>query len=110
MWNVPTKRQLNSIPGLYQTEHVPVADKIIHMHFFISGCDWYAVEFDGEDAFKHLVEVVRRERTVNGRVLEPLVVHREALGQIFAQAFRGPLPKLNAASGAHPVANGEDDV
>jgi hypothetical protein len=21
------------------------------MHFFLSGCDWYAVEFDGEDVF-----------------------------------------------------------
>jgi len=51
MWNVPTKRQLNSIPGLYQTEHVSAKEKIIHMHFFIGGCDWYAVEFDGEDVF-----------------------------------------------------------
>ena len=24
---------------------------LIHMHFFIGGCDWYAAEFDGEDTF-----------------------------------------------------------
>jgi len=26
-------------------------DKIIHLHFFIAGCDWYAVEWDGDDLF-----------------------------------------------------------
>lgn len=51
MWNQPTRRELNRIPGLYQTEHVPVEDKLIYMHFFIGGCDWYAAEYDGEDLF-----------------------------------------------------------
>lgn len=51
MWNAPTARELSRIPGLYQNEHVPVTDKIIYMHFFIRGCDWYAAEFDGNDLF-----------------------------------------------------------
>lgn len=51
MWNAPTVQELSRIPGLYRNEHVPAADKIIHMHFFIGGCDWYAAEFDGEDLF-----------------------------------------------------------
>lgn len=51
MWNAPSKEQLSRIPGLYETEHVKAKDKLIHMHFFIGGCDWYAAEFDGEDLF-----------------------------------------------------------
>jgi len=51
MWNEPTKKQLNRIPRLYETESIPLKDKIVHMHFFILGCDWYVTEFDGEDIF-----------------------------------------------------------
>ncbi len=51
MWNKPTKRELRQLPGLYKTEKIPARDKVIHMHFFIGGCDWYAAEFDGEDTF-----------------------------------------------------------
>ena len=51
MWNAPSKTQLDQIPRLYQTEHAPLGEKIIHLHFFIGGCDWYVAEFDGEDMF-----------------------------------------------------------
>jgi hypothetical protein len=51
MWNEPTKKQLDKIPGLYETEETPLKDKIVHMHFFIHGCDWYVAEFDGEVLF-----------------------------------------------------------
>lgn len=51
MWNVPTPEKLATIPRLYETENVPSNDKIIHLHFFIGGCDWYVAEFDGEDLF-----------------------------------------------------------
>lgn len=51
MWNQPTGQELSRIPGLYQTEHVPAADKIIHMHFFLGASDWFAVEYDGVDLF-----------------------------------------------------------
>lgn len=51
MWNVPTKERLNKIPPLYETEPIPLKDKLIHLHFFIFGCDWFIAEFDGMDLF-----------------------------------------------------------
>lgn len=51
MWNAPSDEQLNKIPKPYETESIPLEDKLIYMHFFIGGSDWYAVEFDGEDQF-----------------------------------------------------------
>ena len=51
MWNIPSKEQLGTIPGLYETEAIPLADKLIHLHFFIASCDWYIAEYDGDDLF-----------------------------------------------------------
>ena len=51
MWNTPNKERLAKIPKLYQTENIPLKDKLIYLHFFIGGCDWYVAEFDGEDLF-----------------------------------------------------------
>ena len=46
MWNKPTENQLNRIPKLYATENIPSKDKIIYLHFFIGGSDWYIAEYD----------------------------------------------------------------
>ena len=51
MWNIPSKDRLSKIPRLYQTEETPLAEKLIHLHFFLGGCDWYIAEYDGEDLF-----------------------------------------------------------
>ena len=52
MWNTPTTKELERLPRLYENEKKPSLDQvIIHMHFFLGGCDWYAAEFDGEDLF-----------------------------------------------------------
>ena len=51
MWNEPSKEQLDKLPRLYETEDVPLKDKLIHIHFFLGGCEWYIVEYDGEDLF-----------------------------------------------------------
>ena len=51
MWNVPSKELLEKIPKLYETEDIPLAEKIIYMHFFVGGCDWFIAEFDGDDLF-----------------------------------------------------------
>jgi len=51
MWNIPNKKRLAEIPKLYETENTPLKDKLIHLHFFIAGCDWYIAEYDGEDLF-----------------------------------------------------------
>lgn len=51
MWNIPSKERLDRIPLLYETENIPLRDKLIHLHFFIGGCDWYIAEYDGDDLF-----------------------------------------------------------
>ena len=51
MWNKPSQGQLNLITRLYETEHIPAEEKLIHLHFFIGGCDWYIAEYDGDDIF-----------------------------------------------------------
>ena len=49
MWNTPSKERLAKVPKLYKTENIPLENKMIHLHFFIGGCDWYIAEFDGVD-------------------------------------------------------------
>lgn len=51
MWNEPTKEELAKLPKLYETEDIPLKDKLIYLHCFIGGCDWYIAEYDGEDLF-----------------------------------------------------------
>jgi len=51
MWNAPSKAQLQEIPRLYETEEVSQENMIVYMHFFLAGCDWYAVGYDGQDLF-----------------------------------------------------------
>ena len=51
MLNTPSQEQLARIPRLYETEHIPAENKLIHLHFFIGGCDWYIAEYDGDDLF-----------------------------------------------------------
>ena len=51
MLNPPPKQILMRLPRLYCTEDAEPAAKIIHLHFFIGNCDWFAAEFDGEDTF-----------------------------------------------------------
>lgn len=51
MWNEPKSDKLATIPRLYETENVPLKEKMIHLHFFLGGCDWYIAEYDGEDTF-----------------------------------------------------------
>ena len=60
MWNIPSKKRLERIPKLYETEHIPLKEKFIHLHFFIADCDWYIAEFDGNDLFWGLCNIKRR--------------------------------------------------
>jgi len=50
MWNTPKAARLAKLPTLGSTENAP-KDIVIHLHFFIGGCDWYIAEFDGDDTF-----------------------------------------------------------
>jgi hypothetical protein len=49
MWNKPSSEELSKLPPFYSTEEVPLKEKMIHMHFFIGGCDWYAAEYSPEE-------------------------------------------------------------
>jgi hypothetical protein len=51
MWNDPTQERLNRIPKLYETEHIPLKEKMVHLKFFIGDYAWFIVEYDGEDLF-----------------------------------------------------------
>jgi len=51
MWNEPSRKRLAAIPKLYETEETPLQEKLIHLHFFIAGCDWFVAEYDGDDLF-----------------------------------------------------------
>jgi hypothetical protein len=46
MWNKPTEKQLSAMPRLYSTENVSTQNKVIYMHFFMGGNDWYMAEYD----------------------------------------------------------------
>ncbi len=35
-----------TIPALYETEGVPLEDRIVSAHYFIGACDWWVVELD----------------------------------------------------------------
>jgi len=49
MWNKPTQNDLSQIPTFYSTESTPLKEKVIHAHFFIGGCDWYAAEYSPKE-------------------------------------------------------------
>ena len=51
MFNEPTDTVLGKIQRLYETEDVTAKDKVIHLHFFLVGSDWFIAEYDGEDTF-----------------------------------------------------------
>lgn len=47
-----TAAQLATIPKLYQSEEMPLKDKLVYLHFsFPTGSDWWVYEFDGNDTF-----------------------------------------------------------
>lgn len=58
-----TKEVLNKLPGLYETEEIPLNDKVVAVKFFhpTSNWSWYAIEFDGKDTFWGLVDGFEQE-------------------------------------------------
>ena len=51
MINRPAIEDLNRLPRLDETENIPSEDKIVHLHFTIDQCHWFAIEWDGQDTF-----------------------------------------------------------
>lgn len=44
----PPKRVLAKIPALYATDGIGSGEKVVHVHYFVGGWDWYVVELDPE--------------------------------------------------------------
>lgn len=55
MWNEPSKERLANIPRLYETEHIPLKEKLVYIHFFLGGSDWFGCEFDGQRFFGFVI-------------------------------------------------------
>jgi len=55
MWNEPSKARLTKIPKLYETEEIPLKDKLIHLHFFIGDCDWYVAEYENDRFWGYVI-------------------------------------------------------
>jgi len=51
MWNIPDEQTLKMIPRLYETDQDEARDKLIYLHFFLGGSDWFIAKYDGEDTF-----------------------------------------------------------
>jgi len=51
MWNEPSEDVLEKIPRLFETEHIPIKDKLVYLHFYIADSHWWVVEYDGSDQF-----------------------------------------------------------
>ena len=51
MFNIPSEKALKKIPRLYETESVEASDKLIYLHFFLVGSDWFIAEYDRKDTF-----------------------------------------------------------
>ena len=49
MWNEPSREELEKLPRLYETDQIPLEDKIIQMHLFLGGSDWYLAEYSPEE-------------------------------------------------------------
>lgn len=45
---LPGAEALAAVPALYETEPLPTAEKVIHLHFFVGGSDWWVAEIDEE--------------------------------------------------------------
>ena len=58
-----TQDLITKLPALYETEKVPLNDKVAMVKFFHPAISWtwYGIEFDGQDTFWGLVDGFERE-------------------------------------------------
>ncbi len=55
MWNEPSTARLAKVPKLYETEEIPLKDKLIYLHFFIGDCDWYVAEYENDRFWGYVI-------------------------------------------------------
>jgi len=36
----------DGIPAIMETDGIPLAEKIVHLHYFVGGADWFITELD----------------------------------------------------------------
>ena len=53
MLNPPPQEIFDQLPRLYANEkaRTPIKDIVLHLHMFVSACDWWIAEYDGNDIF-----------------------------------------------------------
>lgn len=51
MLNIPDEHVLKKIPRLDETDSIEASEKLVYLHFFLAGSDWFIAEYDGEDTF-----------------------------------------------------------
>ena len=53
MLKPPPKDVLVKLPPLYANDKVGTSllDTVLHLHLFVSSCDWWIAEYDGDDLF-----------------------------------------------------------
>jgi hypothetical protein len=42
----PPTEDAARIPRVYANEHVPLDDKLLHLHYFTAACAWWIAEYD----------------------------------------------------------------
>ena len=48
LFREPPEEVLYRMPGIHETEHIPIDEKVLALHFIRGTSHWYAAEFDGE--------------------------------------------------------------
>jgi Protein of unknown function (DUF2958) len=76
--------KLPAIPPLYGTEKQMNAAKVIYLHYFVAGCDWWITELDPDEmlAFGYAClgdPIMAEWGYVDLKEVEPIVIH---IGQL----------------------------
>lgn len=58
----PPAADSRRIPALYATDSTPLADKVLHLHYFTGGHDWYVAEVDPATGEAFGLVIVNGER------------------------------------------------
>lgn len=46
----PSETTIQAIPALYATDGAgPMGDRIVHLHYFLGGCDWWVIELNADE-------------------------------------------------------------
>ena len=92
MWNIPTQQRLSQISKLYETENIPLIDKLIYLHSFPSLMDMTA----------QCVHCVLRRIQWETGIVDPSK-EMEIMEAALQEIARGFKPGVNSAASATRV-------